>query len=296
MEQGHATQLTPAELVNRVRQAYGMTWDELGAAMGRSGRMMRKIARGETSGESYRAALDELHRSGAVEHRPPRRRGKDGGLVKVRAKKGSEAKSVAPAEEAEQEESTPRRRRAVASPAAQVPEGQAYGHEGQTPPVARSPRRTFNSETTYLAGGNRIHKIDMPKSQGAKGREQGIAELRRRVTNVARGSSRQDKRVRLQATVDIGGGRTRTVDVGSKGGYLAGDIVSDVRDRSKGDMTSWMRGQIGDRYVEEMDGKARIVSVTMTTFNADRPKAQRVAQDEAGVRRWNRRWTGSRWT
>ena len=45
-------QLSPAELVTRVRSAYGLTWAELGAAMNRSPRMMQKIARGETSGES----------------------------------------------------------------------------------------------------------------------------------------------------------------------------------------------------------------------------------------------------
>ena len=35
------TQLSPAQLVNQIRSSYGMTWDEMGAAMGRSGRMMR---------------------------------------------------------------------------------------------------------------------------------------------------------------------------------------------------------------------------------------------------------------
>lgn len=63
-------QLSPAELVTRVRSAYGLTWAELGAAMNRSPRMMQKVARGETSGESYRDALTELHETGAVSKAP----------------------------------------------------------------------------------------------------------------------------------------------------------------------------------------------------------------------------------
>lgn len=136
----------------------------------------------------------------------------------------------------------------------------------------------------------------MPKTQGARGREEGVKELRRKIVNVARGTKHKDKRVRLEATVDIGGGRTRRVTVGDKAGYLANDVVSDVRDRAGGDMTAWLRGQMGNRYVEELGSQARVVSVTMTTFNATRSKSERVAQDEAGSRRWNRKWTGSRWT
>ncbi|MBN6750194.1 MULTISPECIES: hypothetical protein [Bacteria] len=283
------TQLSPAQLVNQIRSSYGMTWDEMGAAMGRSGRMMRKIAREETSGESYRAALTELHESGRIEHRPPRRRGKGGELVKVRAKRGTGSTTVTPAD-------------LPATPAAQDgaeldrDDARAPGAPSEGSRRSRSPRRQFSSETTYLPDGNRIHTIEMPKTQGARGREEGVKELRRKIVNVARGTKHKDKRVRLEATVDIGGGRTRRVTVGDKAGYLANDVVSDVRDRAGGDMTAWLRGQMGNRYVEELGSQARVVSVTMTTFNATRSKSERVAQDEAGSRRWNRKWTGSRWT
>ena len=57
-------QLSPAELVQRSREAYGLTWKEMGAAMNRSPRMIQKIARGESSGESYRGALTELYDAG----------------------------------------------------------------------------------------------------------------------------------------------------------------------------------------------------------------------------------------
>ena len=299
MSQQEQTRPSPAELVNQIRSSYGMTWDEMGSAMGRSGRMMRKIARGETSGESYRAALTELNESGRVEHRPARRRGKSGELVKVRAKRGAASKTVTPADpeaapaEMHQQERGSQSPQGAGLDSAQARRKQAEGQGQQARP--RSPRRRFSSETTYLPDGNRIHTIEMPKTQGAKGREQGIQELRQKIVNVARGTKHKDKRVRLEATVDIGGGRTRRVTIGDKAGYLANDVVSDVRDRAGGDMTSWLRGQMGSRYMDELGDKARVVSVTMTTFNAQRTKSVRLAQDEAGTRRWNRKWTGSRW-
>ena len=43
-------QLSSAEPVAQVREAHGLTWGELGAAMSRSERMMRKVARGRPRG------------------------------------------------------------------------------------------------------------------------------------------------------------------------------------------------------------------------------------------------------
>lgn len=254
-------QLSPAELIQRVRSAYNLTWAELGAAMNRSPRMMQKVARGETSGESYRAALTELHESGSISKAPPRRRNAAGKIVPVRAKRGAKNPTVVPKDT---------RRRA--------------------PSLSK-----HTSTTTHLPDGNRIHHIQLPKTQGSKERIAGLKDLRAKIVNVARGSSHQDKRVHLRATVDIGGGRTRTFDVGSKAGYLAGDVVADVRDRNGGDMGAWVASQVGDRYAQDAVKQGQLVGLTMTTFNAARPKAVRVAQDEAGVRRWGRRGGRTRW-
>lgn len=253
-------QLTPAELVARVRSAYGLTWDELGAAMNRSPRMMRKVARGETSGESYRAALTELHETGAVSHVPKRRRNAAGKIVPVRAKRGASKPTV-----------TPRDARRGSS-------------------LARHSRTVM-----HLPDGNRIVQIHLPKTVGSPERGAGLHTARMAIVNVARGSSRQDKRVHLRATVDIGGGHTRTFDVGSKGGYLASDVVADVRDRNGGDIGGWIASQMGDRYARDAVTQGQLVGLTMTTFNAVRSKDERVAQDEAGVRRWGRRGGRTRW-
>ena len=99
----------------------------------------------------------------------------------------------------------------------------------------------------------------------------------------------------IRATVDIGGGRTRTFDVGSKGGYLAADVVSDVRDRNGGDMGGWIASQMGDRYARDAVTQGQLVGLSVTSFNAVRSKEERVAQDEAGARRWGRRGGRTRW-
>ena len=252
--------MSPAELVAQVRASYGLTWDELGAAINRSPRMMRKIARGETSGESYRDALTELYETGAVSRAPARRRDAAGKLVPVRAKRGAKKATVRPRD------------------------------------TRRGPSLTRHStRVTHLPDGNRIVQIQLPKTVGSPERGAGLHAARMAIVNVARGSSRQDKRVHLRATVDIGGGRMRTFDVGSKGGYLAADVVADVRDRNGGDMGSWIASQMGDRYAADAVTQGQLVSLSLTTFNAVRSKDERQALDEAGVRRWGRRGGRTRW-
>lgn len=271
-----AEKMTPAELVNAARKEYGLTWDELGSAMGgRSGRMMRKIARGESSGESYRAALVELHQNGRVQHVPARRTDRSGKPVKVRAKRGAKTKTVAPKPVPE-----PTKTKPVAPRAA----GGGRGKSGKGEPMV---------DVQYLPDGNRIETVRIPKSKA--GQEEGARQMRARIVNLAKGTSHKDKRVKLRASVDVGGGDIRTVDIGSKGGYLINDVVSDVRVLNSGDMPGWINSQIADRYVKEMGDNAKVTGVTMTTFNAQRSKQERQRLDQTGTRRWNRRADGSRW-
>lgn len=255
-QESESDQLSPAELVAAIKSSYGFTWAELGQALGRSEKMLRKVATGQSSGQAYRQALTELYETGRVTHVPPRRRGKDGQLMPVRAKAGASQKLTVPKDESGTYEPRPRR--------------------GQ-----------FSSDTQHLPDGNRIHEIDMPKDRRAKGRAAGIQEMRRRIVNVAKGTKYRDKRIKLTAVFDVGDGRGRVVDIGAKGGYLANDIVADVRDQHGGNMSAWIASQIQDRYVNLDSGSAPLVKLTMTTFDAARPKEIRVAQDEAMTRRRN---------
>lgn len=250
-------QMSPQELVANLRAVYGYTWKELGERLGRSERMLRKVAAGLSRGEAYREALTELFERGEVTHMPSRRRGRDGHLVPVRAKAGLEAKTVVPED------------------------------TGGT--FARVSRRgSFHSTTTDFPDGGRQYSIEMPKTAHAKGRLAGIGELHSRLVTISRSQARHDKRVKLQVLYRTDG-RGRVMDIGSKSGYHASDILSDVRDLHGGDMTSWIVSQSQERY-ENLDlKKSPLVSVTMTVFNAVRPKPVRKAQDAAGTRRRRRR-------
>ena len=255
--------LSPAELIQHARSAYNLTWAELGTAMNRSPRMMQKIARGETSGESYRGALTELYQRGAITTPPARRRNAAGKIVPVRAKRGAKNPTVVPKD--------PR------------------------PSGARGAVGAFRSETIHLPDGNRIHHINVPRGRGPAAREAANKEMRTKLINIARGTRWADKRVRVRATVDIGNGQIRTFDVGSKGGYLSNDIVTDLRNRAGGNVGSWVASQMGDRYAQDAVTQGQLVGLSLTSFNATRSKEERVAQDAAGTRRWGRRGGKSRW-
>lgn len=250
-------QMSPQELVLHLKAVYGYTWKELGQRLGRSERMLRKVAAGQSRGEAYREALTELHERGEVTHMPSRRRGRDGQLVPVRAKAGTRSRTVVPED--------------TGGTFAQL-----------------SRRGSFHSTTTDFPEGGRQYSVQMPKTAQAKGRLAGISELHQRLLSISRSQARHDKRVKLQVIYRTDG-RGRVMEIGSKSGYHASDILTDVRDLHGGDMTSWILSQSRERY-ENLDlKKSPLVSVTMTVFNAVRPKPVRKAQDAAGTRRRRRR-------
>lgn len=250
--------MTPQELVVHLKATYGYTWKEMGERLGRSEKMLRKVATGQSRGEAYRQSLTELYDRGEVTHMPARRRGKDGHIVPVRAKTGAEEKTVVPAET-----------------------GGAF--------KALPKRGAFTTTTTDFPDGGRQHVVEMPKTARAKGRQAGINELKRKLAGITRQQAHKDKRVKLQVVYRTADGRGRIMDIGSKSGYHASDILADVRDEHGGDMTSWLVSQSQERYLELDVKKSPIVSVSMTVFNATRTKPVRKAQDEAGTRRRRRR-------
>ncbi|NAZ78392.1 hypothetical protein GTQ99_23715, partial [Kineococcus sp. T13] len=83
---GPAGGRSAADLVAELR-AYGMSVAEIAHELQRSPRMVRKVVRGETSGQLYLSTLRELVEGGRARSRPPRRRGRDGAPVRVRARR-----------------------------------------------------------------------------------------------------------------------------------------------------------------------------------------------------------------
>ncbi|MGX5717966.1 hypothetical protein [Arthrobacter sp. MAHUQ-56] len=251
-------ELSPQELVLHLKEAYGYTWKEMGERLGRSEKMVRKVAAGQSRGESYRQALTDLFNHGEITHVPPRRRDKEGHIVPVRAKAGAQQKTVVPQETGGTFTDLPKRGKYIPS------------------------------TVTDLAEGGRQYHVEMPKTARAKGRKAAVEDLRQRLLTISRSQARQDKRIKLQAVYQVDG-IGRVMDIGSKSGYHASDILNDVKKDYGGDMTAWLAAQSRERYTNLDVAVSPIVSVTMTVFTATRSKSERKQRDAAGTRRRRRR-------
>jgi hypothetical protein len=251
-----ADEMPMADLVKRTKEVYGMSWREMGEQLGRSERMIRKIARGETSGESYRVSVTELYTHGSVDTMTPRRRAKDGHLVPVRAKRGAKQTTRVPKDT--------RGRR-----------------------VGTSHRGKFSQSTTNLPDGNRLHHIEMPRSKG-KGREKGLDAFNGEMLKIARSQARKDKRVKLTLTVEGKDGQRRQYQVGSKSGFHASDVRSDIGTDHGGSAEGWLTHQLSSVY-SDLDSYT-VVSIDINEHSATRTKAVRKSEDAARTRRtrWRR--------
>lgn len=256
-------EMTPQELVLAAKEKYEMTWAEMGQMMQRSEKMMRKVAQGQSSGESYRAALIELYTQGAVGKPTPRRRSKSGKIVAVRAKKGKMRTPEEVVRPGAWEDRPKRGRFAVA-------------------------------ETQLLADGGRLHSIEMPKTQGSQGRKKGLKTIKDRLLRISRGQAHKDKRVKFRIAIDTGEGKARVMDVGSKNGYMVSDILSDVRILHNGDLDAWIRSQAGQRYLDTDVANSPVVRIETIEWDGARSKEERQAQDQAGTRRRGRTRFGGR--
>lgn len=249
--------ISMAELVKQTKAAYGMTWQEMGKQLGRSEKMIRKIATGETSGESFRLSLTELNERGEVEHLTPRRRTKDGKLARVRSKRGAAQKSTTPADT-----------------------------RGIRVPTVKHGR--FSHTTTALPEGNRLHHIEMPKSADSKGRKRGLDAINEALLKVTKAQAHSDKRVKFSLTVQDDQGNRRQYQIGSKSGFHASDVRKDIRTDHGGSVEGWFARQLDAVYPDT--GSFTVVAVDINEFNAKRIKETRRQEDVARTRRhrWKR--------
>lgn len=248
--------LSIAELVTRTKHDYGMTWADMADQLGRSDRMVRKLARGESSGESFRQSLTELYSSGRVDHLTPRRRRADGSLAPVRAKRGEEVKSRTP---------TDTRGRRMAS-------------------VRRG---RFSVTTQHLGGGNRIDEIEMPVTKNSQGRKKAWAAFQEKMLSTTKSQAQKDKRVRVTITTQDADGQRRSYQIGTKSGFHASDVRADIKTDHGGSPESWAAYQLSAVYP---DTGGSIVGVQLSVADAARPKTVRIEEDRARTRR--RRWSG----
>lgn len=173
----------------RDQRAQGVTVAELARMLGRSPRMVGKVLKGETSGEAYRAAATELYERGRVSSPPPRRRGRDGTLVPVRAAESAGGGTRVPVE------------------------------------PSRPARGRFSESMTPLAGGGRQYEFTAPKTRDAKGRAKANATMVSRLRSAAKGQRWDRKKVRFDVRLSNG----HSMTVGSKGGYQVSSVLGRSR-------------------------------------------------------------------
>jgi len=88
--------------------------------------------------------------------------------------------------------------------------------------------------------------------------------------------------VNMNVTVQNADGTRHQLRVGSKRGFHASDVLSDVKDTHKGSFESWLMHQLQAVY---NGTSGRIVQIQMVSFDAVRSKEERKAQDAEGTRR-----------
>lgn len=233
------------ELIQELR-GRGLSTAEIAGELRRDPRMVRKVLNGETSGAAYVTTLKELAATGSVTTRPPRRRGKDGHIVPVRAKSGSTSPTVVP-------EDT----------------GGRYTRKKQ------GGRLTV--DTGYMSGGGRQHQLAIPKSKTAKGRTAADVEIMKLTRSAARGQSNEmQKRVRLQLTYANG----RVMEVND---YNASTLLARFNQLGGQSPLNWLAAQSAQRYSNLDVSKVPITGVTMTVYNT--PRTEKSSRGYRPIRR-----------
>ena len=222
------------ELVQGLR-GRGLSTKEIAHELRRDPRMVRKILNGETSGAAYRTTLLELANTGHATTRTPRRRNKAGEIVPVRAKKGSEVKTVVPED--------------TAGRYTEAKQGGRY------------------SSTTYLGGGGRQHELHIPKGKQAKGREAASEDMVNKVRAAAKSQAGGTQK-RVKMTLTFANGRVMEVK-----DYNASTLLQNFK--SSGDALGFLVDASKDRYRDLDLSKQTITGVTMTVYDTPKTKQYR---------------------
>lgn len=188
--------------------AFGMTQREIAENIGRVPRMVRKVIRGESSGELYRECLQALYDTGRKQPPVPRLTDKDGKPRKVRAKAGSEEKTRIPDD-----------------------------------PAVDPQRSTWTMPgVTYLQGGQRKYLYDLPTTTDEAGKA-ALTEAHRDMTNENRRRSQGRNRGKFRVTLQGGA----SVLLGGRSGYKVSHMHKKLREDFGGDWNAWAKDQMSNR-------------------------------------------------
>lgn len=192
--------LNPQQLIQQLRSR-GVSIPEISRVLGRNSRMIYKVFRGESKGDLYKPALEDLARDGWTDKIPPRRRSKNGELVKVRAPHGAPEATITP-----------------------VDKGGRY--------AAGKQGGRFREDTAFGPNGRRRHQLHIPK-KGKVGRAQANDELLRLARSAARGQSK-DTQKRVNVELTFANGRRMSCATTTPRPCLTGSSTKVVEIRSPG--------------------------------------------------------------
>lgn len=201
---------TAQDLVRDLRRN-GVTVSEIADVLQRSPRMVRKVLNGESSGALYRGALQELASTGRTDKIPPRRRSKDGSVVKIRGKRvDGEEHSVTPTDSG-----------------------------GRYTDAKQGGRVKF--ERGFMAEGGRMLEAKIPKGKTAKGRGIANQELLVNLRRAAQGQAGPNQK-KVTTRVTFANGRIMEVKE-----YNASTMLKRIN-AAGGDALAWFAEAARDRY------------------------------------------------
>jgi transcriptional regulator with XRE-family HTH domain len=237
-----------SDMVRDIMDERGLSRSEMAEFLDRSPRMIGKLLSGESKGESFRSALEELDSKGTLTSPPERRKAKDGHTVPVRARKDD-----------------PEARKRVGKDGRELAPVKA--------PAAREGRYTDRMPENYRArkwatkGGDKRMRIDMPPGDKNAG-EKGMDKLRKDFTSLARSQRHKNKQVKIEVTLDDG----KKIELFSKGGLNVSKLLAKVKKDFDGNMDAFVRDQVAKNKKSGPAGSHRFASVSVQTFNALTPK------------------------
>lgn len=238
-----------SELMRNILDARKLSVSEVADFINRDPRMARKLLNGESKGESFRQALEELDSTGTVTKPPERRKAKDGHLVPVRAKMDEHAPK----------RYDPKTGRELAPVKAPEPT-----REGRW--TDKIPDKYRNRKWATKNGDKRM-RVAMPPGD-EKATETGMKALHKQVQGVARSQAHKNKQMKIDVTLDNG----TQMSFFGKGGLSASNLLKRVNKEFGGSIEAFIRDQVGKVYPPGGSGSHKFSTVSIQSFDAKKEK------------------------
>lgn len=241
-----------SDMVRAVMDERQLSRAEMADFLGRSPRMVGKLLNGESKGESFRRAIQELVDTGTVTHQPDRRKAKDGHVVPVRTK----------VSEGTPKRFDPKTGRELAP--VTTPEAPREGRY-----TDKIPEKYRNRKWATKNGDKRMRVAMPPGDNNAV--KTGMSALHKQVQGIARSQAHKNKQVKIDVTLANG----TMMSIFGKGGLNASNLLGRINSEFGGSMDAFVRSQVGKVYPPGGAGTHQFTAVTVQSFDAKKPKRQK---------------------